>query len=708
MPEFRPLSCLFAPQSVAVIGASATAGKVGHTVVKNMVEAGFAGGLYPVNPKGGEIMGKSVTTSIADLPPGLDMAVVCLPRGMVVEAARELAGRRCGAVVVITAGFKEVGGEGYHAEKELAEVCDAAGMHLLGPNCLGMINGRAGVNASFAAGRPADGSIAFFSQSGALCTAILDWALGQDIGFSKFVSLGNKARIDEATMLDYLADDPDTKVILGYIENVESGERFLRAARRVTARKPVIIIKSGTTAAGARAASSHTGAIAGADQAYEAAFKQTGVIRARDVQTLFNLAEAFSTQPLPTGPNLTIVTNAGGPGIIATDAAARSSLRITRASAETIEKLQSFLPSYAALFNPIDILGDAAPERFRRAVSAALDERATNAVLVVLAKTTSTDVEGSARAVIEAARRSDKPVYCCFMGKKHVAPGRRLLQEAGIPCYEFPEPAVAAIEAMYRQFMRRGRPEPVYPDIKGNRIVPERIIAEARGRGETEIVEFQAQDILRAYGLPTPQTRLARSSFEAVAAAEEIGYPVVLKIASPQISHKSDVGGVAVNVADMEQVKQAFWDLTSRAQRLRPEAYIAGCLVQQMAPRGSKEVIIGFKRDPQFGPLVMFGLGGIYVEVLKDIAFRLAPLSTDDAFAILREIKSYLLLKGVLGEAPADFPALQDILLRMSRFALDFPEVAEAEFNPVLVGPDGALVADVRMTLEPVKNGGGE
>jgi acetyltransferase len=693
------IQALFAPRTVAVVGASAAAGKVGHTVVANMLEAGFAGVLYPVNPKTERICGLPVTKTVDALPEGVDLAVVVVPVSAVLPSVEALAARKCRSVVVITAGFKEVGKEGYVLEQRIAEICRVNGIALVGPNCLGLISTQDRVNASFAAGRPPAGNIAFFSQSGALCTAILDWALGENIGFSKFVSLGNKAITNEANMLDYLGADENTKVILGYIENVENGADFVAQAAKVTRNKPVIMIKSGTTSAGAKAASSHTGAIAGSDAAYTAAFRKTGIIRVPDVASLFNLAQAFSNQPMPRGPGLAIITNSGGPGILAADATEKSALHMARPSRATVERLKEFLPPYASFYNPIDIIGDAPAERYRKTLEVVVADPQADAVLILLTPTALAEIEGTAQAVIDVAKTTDKPVFVCFMGKLRIAAGKRMLNEAGIPCYDYPEPAITSLEAMYTYSLWRQTASQEYPVIKRNRQKARLVINEARDKGATEVVEFQAQEVLRAYNLPTPGTVLARSSAEAVAGAEKIGYPVVLKIASPQISHKSDVGGVKVGLADAEAVKNAFFDITARAQRLRPDAYIAGCLVQEMAPKGCKEIIIGFKRDDQFGPLLMFGLGGIYVEILKDIAFRLAPLGRDEAKHIIREIKSYMLLKGVRGEPPVNFQAIEDILLTMSELALDFPDIQEAEFNPVLVNDEKAVVADVRITL---------
>lgn len=693
------LHAFFNPGAVAVIGASSTPGKVGHTVVANMLSAGYTGKLLPVNPKGGEIEGLPVVPDIGDLPRGLDLAVIAVPPRFVVEAVRQLGEIGAKSAIVITAGFKEAGKEGYDLEQELKAVCEKYRISLLGPNCLGMINGAAGVNASFAAGLPGLGSIAFFSQSGALCVAILDWALGANIGFSKFVSLGNKAVLDEADMLDYLNRDEATKVILGYIENVEHGEAFLKEARRASLNKPVIMIKAGTTAAGAKAASSHTGAIAGSDQSYTAAFHQSGVIRVGDVATLFNLAQAFSSQPLPKGPNLAVVTNAGGPGILAADAADRSRLSMAELSPRTIEKLQGFLPSYAAFYNPVDIVADADAKRYRQTLDVVGEDPMVHSILVLLTPTASVEIDKAAEAVIRTARKWAKPVFACFMGKTKVAGARKMLMEAGVPCYAFPEPAVHSIETMYQYYLWKHRPEPEYAEVERDMTAVRRVIDDHLRRRQAEVVEFEARHILQAYGLPTPQTRLARTSDEAVAAAEEIGYPVVLKIASPNISHKTDVGGVKVNLRSAREVLDTFKEITARAQRMRRDAYIAGCLVQEMAPPGVREVIIGFKRDEQFGPMLMFGLGGVYVEVLKDISFKLAPLSKQDAFEIVREIKSYMLLKGLKGDKPVNFAALERIIMVMSKLAMDLPEVLEAEFNPVLVNNERAMVADVRMTL---------
>lgn len=697
----KQLHALFNPKSVAVIGASATPGKIGHSIMENMLKAGFKGEIFPVNPKSSSILGIKVLNDISFLPRDIDLAVITIPRKLVIPSIDKLGQLGTKSAIVITAGFKEIGGKGYYLEQELIETAGKYEMAVLGPNCLGMINTHGLVNASFAAGKPEQGNIAFFSQSGALCVAILDWALGENIGFSKFVSLGNKAVLDEADMISFLGKDSKTDVILGYIENVSDGEKFVKEAGNHSNEKPIIIIKSGTTAAGAKAASSHTGAIAGSDQAYTSAFNKAGIIRAHDVETLFNLAQAFSTQPLPTGPSLAIVTNSGGPGIMAADACEKSSLSMARISSSTIEKMKQFLPSYASLYNPIDIIGDAGAERYVKTMQAVIEDPNVSSLLVLLTPTSTAaaEIEKIAKAVVDIAHNTDKPVFTCFMGKKIISRAEGILMEGKVPCYSFPEPAIRCIEQMYKHYQWKNNPCPLPSTINRDKARASIIIDRVSKSGQSEIVEFQAQEILQAYNLPVPKTALARSSSEAVEIAERFGYPVVLKIASPNISHKTDVDGVKLNLKDSAQVKKTFLEVTGRAARLRPDAHIAGCLIQEMAPDNCKEVIVGFKRDEQFGALIMFGLGGIYVEVLKDISFRLGPVTKDDAQKMIREIKSYMLLKGFRGDLPIDFNAVEDILLTMSQMAQDFPEIYEAEFNPILVNSEQAIVADVRMTL---------
>ncbi|MCF8030043.1 MAG: acetate--CoA ligase family protein [Desulfohalobiaceae bacterium] len=699
------MKAFFHPSRIAVIGASANPDKIGYSVLSNLIEAGYEGAILPVNPKETQILGRPVVNEVADLPRGLDMAVLTIPRDPVLPTLRQLAELGTKSVVIITAGFKEMGREGFYLEQEIREVAEKNDIALLGPNCLGLINSGAKVNVTFASGTPLPGNVAFFSQSGALCQAILDWAVGENMGFSKFVSLGNKAVINEAHMLDYLGRDPDTNVVLGYIENVSQGSEFLNKARAMSRKKPVLMIKSGTSTSGAKAASSHTGAIAGSDQAYEAAFQQGGIIRVRDIASLFTLAQAFSCQPLPQGPNLAVVTNSGGPGIMTADACERSKLHMARLSQETMEKMQGFLPSFASLHNPVDIIGDADAKRYKLASETVLEDQNVHALLILLTPTATmvSEMNEVADNIIQLAGQTDKPIFVCLMGKHSIAPAQEKLVQAGIPCYNFPEPVIQSLEAMYSYQQWRNRPEESIEEVPADRDRAEEIVNGFRshlspGRS-VEIVEYQAQELLGAYDLPAAATSVATTSKEAVQAAEQMGYPVVLKVASPDISHKSDVGGVRMSLQSPEEVRQAFLEITSAAKYHEPRAFIHGCLVQEMAPAGMREIIVGFHRDEQFGPLLMFGLGGIHVEVFKDISFKLAPISRSQATDMIRGIQSYMLLKGVRGETGVKIKAIEDILIRVSQLAIDFPDIVEADLNPVLVDESRAIVADVRMTL---------
>lgn len=695
----RALQAFFAPRTVAVIGASAKPDKVGNAVVVNMLAAGFKGRLYPVNPRGGAIEDLPVLRTLAELPGGIDLAIFAVPRDQVLPALKTLAARGLKSAVVISAGFREAGREGYELERELAEVARSHGIALLGPNSLGMMNTAHGVNASFSAAQPVAGSVAFCSQSGALCLAILDWARGENFGFSKFVSLGNKAVLGETQLLAHLGSDPASKVIMGYMENVDNGEEFVRTAREVSRKKPVIMLKAGSTNAGAKAASSHTGAIAGSDDAYGAAFRQCGVIRAPDVESLFFLAEAFANLPLPRGPNVAVLSNAGGPGILAADACEKTSLHMARLSPETIQRLQAALPPFASVYNPVDIIGDAGAERYRKSLEAILDDPLVHAVLLLVAPTAMVEIEATATAIAQVARRTDKPVLTCLLGRAAGSIGRDILRQAGLPCYGFPEPGLRCIEAMYAYAQWRQKPVPVYEPPQRDLAAARRVVDAAIAQGQQVIADFEARQLLQAYNLNILDTVLARTSSEAVQAARGFGVPVALKLASPQLAHRTDVGGVRLGLADGAAVRQAFQDITNRARLIQPDAFISGCLVQAMAPHNSQEVVVSLRRDMQFGPLLMFGLGGIHTEILGDMSHHLTPLSRDEAFGMIRSTRSYLLLKGVGGEPAVNFRALEDVLLALAALAQDFPQVYEAELNPVLVNHERALVAEARLTL---------
>jgi len=694
------LEKLFNPDSVAVIGASHKKGKVGHDVLANLIRYGYKGKIYAINPKTEKIKGLKPYPKVTDVKGKIDLAVFAIPAPLVPKSLLECGKAGIRAAIIISAGFKECGPEGAKLEREVAEISKRFNIRVLGPNCLGLINTASSLNASFADEMPSEGDIAFFSQSGALCTAILDWAVKERIGFSKFVSLGNKVDISEATLLESLGSDPDTKVILGYIEDVKDGRQFMQVARKVTAKKPVIICKAGGTQAGARAASSHTGSLAGSEAAFNAAFVQTGIVRAHSVEDLFNYAVAFSYQNLPKAERLAIITNAGGPGIIAVDAVERSqNARVAAFNKETIDYLRKSLPVGAAIYNPVDVIGDADEERYRKSLKAILKDSNVDGALVILTPQTMSKIRET--AVCMANLRDTKPLLASFMGGKLVEKGLKVLHENKIPNYPFPERAVAAFDAMVEYGKFRQIPREKIKTFSVNKDKAKRIIDEAIASGQKDIPEYMAREIIENYGFVLPKSVLAKTASEACCAADKIGYPVVMKIASPTILHKSDIGGVRIGLADAKQVAEAFYEMTQRAKRVMPDAVIMGVLVQEMVT-GGKEVILGMSKDPQFGPLLMFGLGGIYVEALKDVSFRIAPITPREAKAMIGEIRASALLRGARGEKPTDIESIRDGLLRLSKLVMDFPIICELDINPLMVFPvdkGGSVAIDVRINI---------
>jgi len=696
------LEAFFAPKSVAVIGASRNPQKLGYGVLFNIIESGFKGKIYPINPKADEILGLKCYPSVLEVPGDVDLAVIVIPAKFVLQVVEECGQKGVKGVIVISAGFKEVGSEGAKRERQLVETVRRYGMKMIGPNVLGLIDTVVPINASFSAGMPHPGSIAFMSQSGALCTSVLDMSLAEGIGFSRFVSLGNKADLNEIDFLEAWKDDPHSRVITAYLEGIADGPRFVEIARRVTKAKPIIAIKSGTTGAGAKAVSSHTGTLAGSEKAYEAAFKQTGIIRATSVQELFDYAVGFARQPLLKKNAIAIVTNAGGPGIMATDACERSGLRLASLTAETMDYLRAHLPPAASVLNPVDVLGDALADRYAMALEAVLKDPNVGGVLVILTPQVMTQIEETAKAVGEIASHYDKPVLGCFMGKATIEKGVRVLREYKVPNYEVPERAVAVFRAMweYRAWLDRPPLKVERYEFDTERI--RRTLEAVKADGRLTLGDAEARGIMEACGIPGPRTGLARTPEEAVQLAEEIGYPVAMKIASPDILHKTDIGGVKLNIQNPTDVRDTFDLLVYRATRYMPDATIWGCQVQQMV-RGGREVIVGMSRDPQFGPLLMFGLGGIYVEALKDVSFRIAPLSRQEALEMINEIRSIRLLKGLRGEPPADIDAVVDIILRVAQLVVDFPEIVELDINPLMVLEEGkgAVAVDMRIVLNP-------
>lgn len=698
------LESLFYPQSIAVIGASRTPGKVGHDILANLIKNNYAGEIIPVNPSSEEILGRTCYRSLQESGKKIDLCIIVLPRDMVLDAVKNALQAGAGALVVITAGFKEVGEEGAKIEKQVAELCRSRNIRLLGPNCLGLLNTDNVMNASFAARMPARGNISVISQSGALCTAILDLAAGRHLGLAKMVSIGNKADLAEDDLLLALAHDEQTKVVIAYLEDISSGDEFVKAATEVSNAKPVIILKSGTTEAGQRAASSHTGVLAGADIAYGAAFKCSGVIRADNFDAIFDYATAFAMQPLPAGDRVLIITNAGGPGTMAADAVEKAGMRVATLDQNTASSLREKLPKAASVGNPIDVLGDAPPERYVMALQAAQDNEAVDAIVIILTPQAMTNPAATARAITKCLS-GNKPVVAAFMGGADVMPGREELVAAGLPDYPSPERAVLALKAMCDYAAWRKRPPRIVTRFAVNRRRVERIITRRLRTNRPQLGEVKAKSILQAYGFQIPDGQLATSMEEAMEIAERVHYPVAMKIVSPDIIHKSDLGGVKLNINNSDAVRDAYDLMLLRIGQQAPSAWIEGIYVEKMLDRGL-EVIIGMNRDPQFGPMLMFGLGGIFVEVMKDVTFHLAPITEEEAIMMLKSTRSYEILKGKRGQKGVDLTAIANSLQRISQLTTDFPQIAELDINPLIVGDLGTepVVADARMTLQNTGN----
>jgi acetyltransferase len=698
------LDSFFRPNSVAVIGASSNPTKLGHAVLKNLVEGGYKknGQVYPINQRADEILGLKVYSSVKEVPGTIDLAVIVIPYPYVPSILRECGEKGISAAIVISAGFREAGQVGLERELELIEIAEQYGLRLIGPNCLGVIDTNTPINASFASGTPPNGPMAFMSQSGALGTAVLDIALAGRLGLSKFVSLGNKADVDEIDLLNAWQDDPNTNVIMIYTEGMTNGQKFIKVAREVTRHKPVVAIKSGVTQSGSRAVSSHTGSLAGSEQAYQAAFRQAGVLHVNSMEELFDVSAAIGYQPALQGDRIAIITNAGGPGILATDALERAGLTMARFEGQTIQALVQYLPDAASAANPVDVLGDARSDRYKFVFEIIINDPNVDGILVLLTPQAMTEIDETATAVGELSKNTEKPILACFMGEKQVKSGIDILTTYNVPNYSFPERAARALrgKADYRRILQR--PIPEYENFDVDRKAAQKIFEQVRQEGRLSIGDAEARGILQAYGMRIPRSIVAETPAQAVEFASDIGYPVVLKIASPDILHKTDVGGVKVGLSNAEDVRDAFELMMYRAQRYVPEARLWGCLVQEMVPAGGLEVLVGMNRDPQFGPLITFGLGGIYVETLKDVTFRVAPLSKEEARDMMNEIRAHALLDGVRGMPPADKEAIVDTLLRIGQLVLDFPEIVELDINPLMVYEEnqGAIAIDMRLIMK--------
>ena len=689
---------LFDPERVAVVGATDREGSIGQAIMENLRE--FDGEVIPLNPKRDEVFGIPAYDDITQVDDPVDLAVIVVPPKIAVSATRQLAEHDVRNIVVITAGFGETGSEGAAREQELQQIASEYDLNVVGPNSLGVLSTPSKMNATFGPSNALPGNMSFMSQSGAFITAVIDWANDQDIGFKDIVSLGNKAVLDESDFIEIWNEDEETDVILGYLEGIDDGREFIDTAREVTKDTPIVMVKSGRTEAGAQAASSHTGTIAGSEQAYEAGLDQAGVLRAENVQELFDFAQILEGQPVPDGNKIAVISNAGGPGVMATDAIGDSSLEMADFTDETLEKLGEALPDGANIYNPVDTIGDADNERFRKAMDIVLADDNVDSAVVLSCPVAVLEYDELAEDIATFQAKYDKPVASSLMGGERVDVPADTLREYGIPNYFDPARAVHSLGALltYRNITNIDYEDPTEFEVDRDRA--REILRSVEDR-DTNRLGVEAMELLDAYGIPTPNGDIVDTPQEAQRVAESIEGEVVMKIVSPDILHKSDIGGVKVGVPD-EDVYDAYEDLVTRAKNYQPDATILGVQVQEMVDLDSgTETILGMNRDPQFGPLLLFGLGGIFVEILEDTTVRVAPVSEREAQMMIDDIESAPLLRGARGRDPVDEDRIVESIQRLSQLVTDFPAILELDINPLVATPDGVQAVDIRLTVDP-------
>src|SRR3990172_5388515 len=693
----RSLQPIFSPKTVAVIGATEKAGSVGRTVVWNLISSPFGGTVFPVNPKRENILGIKAYSSINAIPDQIDLAVIVTPAPSVPAIIAECVEAGVKGAIVISAGFKEVGPEGVKLEAEILEHARRGKMRVIGPNCLGVMNPLTGLNATFATAAARPGNVAFISQSGALCTSVLDWSFKEHVGFSAFVSIGSMLDVGWGDLIYHLGDDPHTQSIVIYMETIGDARSFMSAAREVGLTKPIIVIKPGRTEGAARAAASHTGSLTGSDEVLEAAFRRCGVLRVNTIGEIFSMAEVLSKQPRPKGPHLTILTNAGGPGVLAVDALITSGGKLAEISKESMDKFNEILPPQWSHNNPVDILGDASPERYAQALEVAANDENSDGLLVVLTPQAMTDPTETAEALKDYAQGYGKPVLASWSGGRDIAAGEAILNKIGIPTFMYPDTAAEGFAYMWKYTDNlKALYETVSLTEHGNgsgidRKTASAIIQKARHSGRLLLTEAESKQLLAAYGIPTVPTLIAKTSDEAVAKAEELGYPVVLKLHSETVTHKTDVGGVQLNLNGEQAVRSAFEAIQKGVTEKASADDFLGVTVQPMVKLDGYELIIGSSIDPQFGPVVLFGMGGQLVEVFKDRALGLPPLNTTLARRMIERTKIFEALKGVRGRSPVNIPGLEQLLVHFSQLIVEQPWIKELDINPLIAAPDRLL-----------------
>ncbi len=702
--KHQTLDALLHPKNVAVIGATENPGSVGRTIMWNLITNPFGGAVYPVNPKRPSILGVKAYPDIRAVPDQVDLAVIVTPAKSVPGLIKDCVELGIRGAIIISAGFKETGPEGVALEQEIMSYAEGK-MRIIGPNCLGVMMPHGGLNATFASAMALPGNVGFISQSGALCTSVLDWSFTENVGFSAFISIGSMLDVDWGDLISYLGDDPLTQSIVIYMESIGDARSFLSAAREVALTKPIIVIKAGRTEAAAQAAASHTGALTGSDEVLEAAFRRVGVLRVNSIADVFSTVEVLAKQPRPSGKRLTILTNAGGPGVLATDALITEGGELAQISRETMDELNAFLPGPWSHGNPIDILGDASPERYAKALEIAAKDPNSDGLLVVLTPQAMTDPTQTAEHLKPYSQIQGKPVLASWMGGEDVNEGVHILNKAGIPTFSYPDTATRVFNYMWRlTYNLRGLYEtPILPPHStqptGDRLEVETIITQARAEGRTILTEAESKRILAAYDIPTVPMHIAATEDDAVAAADRMGYPIVLKLHSETITHKTDVGGVKLNLQDADAVREAFRAIRDAVTAKASAADFLGVSVQSMIKLDGYELIIGASPDPQFGPVLLFGMGGTLVEVFKDRALALPPLTTTLARRMMEQTTIYKALKGVRGKPPVDLPGLEQLMVRFSQLVAEQRWIKEIDINPLLASPERLLALDARVVL---------
>ena len=693
------LTPFFDAKGVAILGASTNPRKLSYGILENLISYGYKGEVYPVNPNASEILGKKAYASITDVPDPVELAVVVLPVTVIMDTMKEIGERGIKAVVIITGGFRELGEEGAKVERAVKELARSYGMRVVGPNCVGTIDVRTGLDSTFIKGLPPAGPIAFISQSGAICGGVIDLIINSKIGFSHFASLGNEMDVTEADMLEYFAEDENAKVIAMYVEGIQDGPRFMEVARRVSRKKPIVFLKAGKNDAGAKAVSSHTGSLAGSYTAYQAALAQAGVVEVETISQLFNVAWALGTQPLPAGKRVAMTTNAGGAAALAADSLAFNGFELAQISPEIQQTLRTKLNPSAQVSNPVDMLGSVSPEDYIWSLSNLDADQGVDVLLPILVPQSLVDTEGVANSWIEIGRKTQKTLLTCLMGERSTLEAEQSLNMAGVPVYAFPDEAGRVLKGMmqYKQLLTKPEFKPVAVDnVEKNKMEAALALVD----GTQAVGEYETRIMLEAYGIASVPGDLAGGVEEAVEIAEKAGYPVVLKIVSEDILHKSDSGGIALNIDNSDALRVEYSKLMERIAKNEPNARIRGVMVEQMAPKGV-EVIVGMRRDPTFGPMMMFGLGGTMVELLKDISFKVAPLTSEDIDEMIEDTLAGKLLKGYRGSPKADIEAVKQVIASLSQLSMDTPAISEIEINPLIVYPEGqgAISLDSRAIL---------